>query len=54
MGILGVIAAVAVLIGGVHSTMAVSAGDREAAEGAPTPVVEVQTIRTATNETSVY
>jgi hypothetical protein len=54
MGVLGIIAAVAVLIGGVQSTMAVSADDRQAVEGSQTPVVEVQTIRTMTNGTSEY
>ena len=46
MGVLGVLAALAVLVGGVQTTLAMSEGDRLAAEGSRTPVVEVQAIQT--------
>ena len=54
MGILGVLAAVAVLIGGVQSTMALSEADSLAAAGSKTPVVEVQAIRTDTVATGTF
>ncbi|MFY9973243.1 MAG: hypothetical protein WAK53_03220 [Chromatiaceae bacterium] len=46
MGILGVLASVAMLVGGVQTTMVLSEGDRLAAEESTSPVVEVQAIQT--------
>lgn len=50
MGALGVLAAVAVLIGGVQSTMMMLEGDRLAVEASKEPVVEVQTIQQAAHD----
>ncbi len=50
MGILGVLASVALLIGGVQTTMVLSEGDRLAAEETKTPVVEVQAIQADTTQ----
>jgi hypothetical protein len=46
MGILGVLASVALLVGGVQTTMVLSENDRLAAEESKSPVVEVQAIQT--------
>ncbi|AFL73203.1 hypothetical protein [Thiocystis violascens] len=46
MGALGILAAVAVLIGGVQTTMVMSEDDRLAAEATKEPVVEVQAVKT--------
>ncbi len=46
MGALGILAAVAVLIGGVQTTMVMSESDRLAAEATKEPVVEVQAVQT--------
>ena len=48
MGVLGVLAAVALLIGGAGTTMVLVQGDRLAAEDAKTPVVEVRAVKTDT------
>lgn len=48
MPFLGALAAVAVLLGGVHTTM--SEGDRLAAEQTKAPVVEVQAIQADTQK----
>ena len=45
MGALGIVAAVAVLVGGIQTTMVMSEEDRLAAEASKEPVVEVQTIQ---------
>jgi hypothetical protein len=47
MGVLGVLASVALLVGGVQTTMVMSESDRLAAEESKTPVVEVQAIAPA-------
>jgi hypothetical protein len=52
MGILGILASLALLIGGVQTTMVLADGDRAAAEKAKTPVVEVQAIQTDANRES--
>jgi hypothetical protein len=49
MGALGILAAVAVLIGGVQTTMVMSESDRLAAEATKEPVVEVQAVKTDTS-----
>ena len=55
MGILGILASVALLIGGVQTTMVLSEGDRLAAEETKTPVVEVQAIQTdATHQSGEF
>jgi hypothetical protein len=41
---LGVLAAVALVVGGVSSAVVLTNGDRQAAEQARTPVVEVQAV----------
>lgn len=46
MGTLGVLASVALLIGGVQTTMVLAENDRLAAEESKSPVVEVQAIQT--------
>jgi hypothetical protein len=46
MGVLGVLAALAVLIGGAQTTLVLAQGEGLSAERSPTPVVEVQTIET--------
>lgn len=46
MGVLGVLASVALLAGGVQTTMVLAEGDRIAAEESKSPVVEVQAIQT--------
>lgn len=46
MGALGILAAVAVLIGGVQTTMVMSESDRLEAEATKEPVVEVQAVQT--------
>ncbi|WP_200327945.1 hypothetical protein [Thiocystis violacea] len=45
MGVLGILAAVAVLVGGVQTTMVMSQEDRLAAEASKEPIVEVQAIQ---------
>jgi hypothetical protein len=45
MGLLGILASVALLVGGVQTTMVLSEGDRLAAEESKAPVVEVQAIK---------
>ncbi|WP_167757061.1 hypothetical protein [Thiorhodococcus minor] len=45
MGALGILAAVAVLVGGVQTTMVMSEEDRLAAEAAKEPIVEVQAVQ---------
>lgn len=45
MGVLGILASVALLIGGVQTTMVMSENDRLAAEDSKSPVVEVQAIQ---------
>ncbi|MFZ0788994.1 MAG: hypothetical protein WAM94_05155 [Chromatiaceae bacterium] len=45
MGVLGVLASVALLIGGVQTTMVMSENNRLAAEENKAPVVEVQAIQ---------
>lgn len=49
MGTLGVLASVAMLVGGVQTTMVLSEGDRLAAEESKSPVVEVQAIQADSN-----
>jgi hypothetical protein len=51
MGALGVIAAVALLVGGVQTTMVMSEPDRLASEESKAPVVEVQPSTAKPNET---
>jgi hypothetical protein len=46
MGILGILAAVALLIGGAGTTAVLVKGDRLATEDSKTPVVEVQIVKT--------
>ncbi|MBK1644403.1 hypothetical protein CKO25_06980 [Thiocapsa imhoffii] len=53
MGALGVVAAVALLIGGVQTTMVMTESDRIAAEQDQTPVVEVQTLSESTTESAL-
>jgi hypothetical protein len=48
MGVLGILASVALLVGGVQTTMVLSEGDRLAAEETKAPVVEVQAIQADT------
>lgn len=45
MGALGILAAVAVLVGGVQTTMVMSEEDRLAAEATKEPIVEVQAVQ---------
>lgn len=45
MGVLGVLASVALLVGGVQTTMVMTENDRLAAEDSKAPVVEVQAIQ---------
>lgn len=52
MGILGVLASVALLVGGVQTTMVLAENDRLAAEDSKSPVVEVQAIQTETGKTN--
>lgn len=52
MGALGVLAAVALLVGGVQTTMVMSEPERLAAEASKEPVVEVQASEHATAETT--
>jgi hypothetical protein len=52
MGVLGVLASVALLIGGVQTTMVLSEQDRLAAEETKTPVVEVQQIQASNDDAS--
>ena len=49
MGILGVLASVALLVGGVQTTMVLAENDRLAAEDSKSPVVEIQAIQTDTS-----
>jgi hypothetical protein len=49
MGILGVLASVALLVGGVQTTMVMAENDRLAAEESQTPVVEVQAVQSQTD-----
>jgi len=51
MGALGILAAVAVLIGGVQTTMVMSEENRLAAEATQEPVVEVQAVQADTTKT---
>lgn len=50
MGILGVLASVALLVGGVQTTMVLDESDRIAAEESRSPVVEVQAIQADSNK----
>lgn len=50
MGALGVLAAVALLVGGVQTTMVMSESDRLANEEVKEPVVEVQATSTNSND----
>ncbi|WP_295402134.1 hypothetical protein [uncultured Thiocystis sp.] len=50
MGALGILAAVAVLLGGVQTTMVMSEDDRLAAEATKEPVVEVQAVQSDTTK----
>ncbi len=50
MGALGVLAAVALLVGGVQTTMVMSESDRLANEEVKEPVVEVQTTSTSSHD----
>ncbi len=52
MGALGILAAVAVLVGGVQTTMVMSENDRLAAEATKEPVVEVQAVQQDTSKTT--
>lgn len=52
MGALGILAAVAVLVGGVQTTMVMSENDRLAAEAAREPIVEVQPVQQDTSHFS--
>jgi hypothetical protein len=52
MGALGVLAAVALLVGGVQTTMVMSEPERLAAEESKEPVVEVQS--TSANSSESY
>ena len=54
LGILGVLASVAMLVGGVQTTMVLAENDRLAAEGSKSPVVEVQAIQTDTSKTDLF
>ena len=54
MGILGVLASVALLAGGVQTTMVMSENDRLAAEESKSPVVEVQAIQTDTSKSNPF
>ncbi|WP_167752462.1 hypothetical protein [Thiorhodococcus mannitoliphagus] len=45
MGALGILAAVAVLVGGVQTTMVMPEKDRLAAEATKEPIVEVQAVQ---------
>jgi hypothetical protein len=53
MGALGVLAAVALLVGGVQTTMVMSESERLAAEESKEPVVEIQAASTNSNESYV-
>jgi hypothetical protein len=53
MGALGVLAAVALLVGGVQTTMVMSEPERLAAEESKEPVVEVQSASTNANASHV-
>jgi hypothetical protein len=53
MGALGVLAAVALLVGGVQTTMVMSESERLAAEESKEPVVEIQSASTNSNESYV-
>lgn len=50
MGALGVLAAVALLVGGVQTTMVMSEPERLANEESKAPVVEVQTATASSGE----
>ncbi len=54
MGVLGVLAAVAVLVGGVQTTMVLAENDRLATEESKSPVVEVQAIQTDTSKADPF
>jgi hypothetical protein len=54
MGALGVLAAVALLLGGVQTTMVMSEPERLAAEASKEPVVEVQSTVASTTETRSF
>ena len=54
MGILGVLASVALLVGSVQTTMVLAENDRLAAEESKSPVVEVQAIQTDTSRTAPF
>jgi hypothetical protein len=50
MGVLGVLASVALLVGGVQTTMVLAENDRLSAEESRSPVVEVQAIQADTSK----
>jgi hypothetical protein len=52
LGVLGVLASVALLAGGIQTTMVMSQGDRLAAEQTKAPVVEVQAIQADTSKST--
>ena len=54
MGILGVLASVALLVGGVQTTMVLAENDRLSAEESKSPVVEVQAIQTDTSKSDPF
>lgn len=54
MGILGILAAAIVAFGGVQTAMVLAHDDRPVAERSPTPVVEVQSVRTDTARPATY
>lgn len=54
MGILGVLASVALLVGGVQTTIVMAENDRLAAEESKSPVVEVQAIQTDSSTSNPF
>jgi hypothetical protein len=54
MGILGVLASVALLVGGVQTTMVLAENDRIAAQDSKSPVVEVQAIQSETSKADPF
>lgn len=54
MGILGVLASVALLVGGVQTTMVMAENDRLAAEESKAPLVEVQAIQADTSKSNPF
>jgi hypothetical protein len=53
MGILGVLAAIAVLVGGVQTAVLTPSSDHQTSASARTPTDEVQTVRAETRQTLV-